>query len=351
MRLRAMRTPSTVTRVGRPVSLAYSSATYATGSTAACGSRMRGGLRPASCAMSRQDLAQCHVLAAENVALADAAAIERQQVARGDIVDVHDVESGVDVSRRPAAGGIEHDLTGGSRLDVSRPDRRRGVDDHDRHAARRRLPCPLLGEELRALVVADHVGESRRVSPRCRGRPVAGKSDGRHAARVYDAPHSRRAGPPRGGSPCRRRWCGRAPAAAAPTACSRPQREKPPRIRRAPARAKRRPSDRPRPARRRALATLRRSEPARTSARTCQPRASSARATAAPTNPVAPVTNALMTSPRRAADEYAPGGRSGSGHDREHSLGDTVPRGEADQRRRHRLGRAAAPPSKRPKRS
>ena len=83
----------------------------------------------------RQDVAQRHVLAAQNVALTDTPAVECQQVARRYVIDVYDVESGVDVSRRPTAGGIEHDLTRGRRLDVTRPDRRRGVDDHDRHAA------------------------------------------------------------------------------------------------------------------------------------------------------------------------------------------------------------------------
>jgi len=42
----------------------------------------------------------------------------------GNIVDVHDVESGIDIRGRAPGSGIENDLSGRRRLDVSRPDGR-----------------------------------------------------------------------------------------------------------------------------------------------------------------------------------------------------------------------------------
>src|SRR6516165_1149943 len=69
-----------------------------------------------------ENLAQRHVLTAENVALTDAPALERQQVARGDIIDVHDVEAGVYIGGRPARGGVHDHLSGRRRLDIARPD-------------------------------------------------------------------------------------------------------------------------------------------------------------------------------------------------------------------------------------
>ena len=49
--------------------------------------------------------------------------MERHEMAGRHVVDVHDVEPGVDVRRHPPGRGIENHLPGGSRLDVSRPDR------------------------------------------------------------------------------------------------------------------------------------------------------------------------------------------------------------------------------------
>ena len=105
-------------------------------------------------------------------------------MAAGNIVDVHEVEPGVDVRGHPARGGVEDHAAGRRRLDVAGADRRRRIHDHDRvvelvGAAAHRL----LGEELRALVGADHVVErhGRRLVGR---RAVAIDPEHRDARRI-----------------------------------------------------------------------------------------------------------------------------------------------------------------------
>ena len=65
---------------------------------------MRGGFATDELRDLREDLPQRHILAAQDVALAGAAALKRQEMARGDVIDVDDVETRIDVGRRsPAA--------------------------------------------------------------------------------------------------------------------------------------------------------------------------------------------------------------------------------------------------------
>ena len=56
----------------------------------------------------------------EDVALADAATMKRQQMSGGNVIDVHDVESRVHIGRHAAGRGIEHHLTRRRGLDVAR---------------------------------------------------------------------------------------------------------------------------------------------------------------------------------------------------------------------------------------
>ena len=58
----------------------------------------------------RKNLPQSHVLAAQNVALAGVPALKRQQVARSDVVDMDDVEAGIDVGRRAPTSGVQDNL-------------------------------------------------------------------------------------------------------------------------------------------------------------------------------------------------------------------------------------------------
>ena len=155
-------------------------------------------------------------------------------------------------------------------------------------------------------------------------RAVRRNADGRDAAGVDDALHARACARRSGCCGCPRRWCDRAARDRARPDDSPPRRETTP--------------SQPSSARSSELASARspsttstagaadcaRSEPLRASARTCQPAASNARATAAPTNPVAPVTSAFMRCAQRRATRSR---RS------ERSRRPIAPR-QADQRRR-----------------
>ena len=56
-----------------------------------------------------QHRGQEHVLAAEDVALADAPAAQGGEVPGGDVVDVDQVEAGIDEGRHAAGGGLDDD--------------------------------------------------------------------------------------------------------------------------------------------------------------------------------------------------------------------------------------------------
>ena len=94
--------------------------------------------------------------------LAAAPAREREQVARRDIINVHDVETGVDVGRHASRGGILHHAAGRGRLHVARAHRCGRVDDDHRRACPGGFARHLLRQKLRALVVTDHVGKGDR---------------------------------------------------------------------------------------------------------------------------------------------------------------------------------------------
>ncbi len=103
----------------------------------------------------RQHLVQTHVLAAQDVILADAALAEREQMARRHIIDMHEVEPGIDEGRHAAIGRLHDDAPGRGRLDVARADRGGRADDHDgKPLAGHALHQPL-GDELGFLIGAD----------------------------------------------------------------------------------------------------------------------------------------------------------------------------------------------------
>ena len=112
----------------------------------------------------------------EDVLLADATALGREQMAAGDIADVHQVEAGVERREHPSFEEVHDHLTGRRRLDIPRADGRRGVHDDDRQARARELQRRLLGEELGRLVGSDHVTEADRRVLRS-WRPVGGDSE------------------------------------------------------------------------------------------------------------------------------------------------------------------------------
>src|SRR5882757_2916865 len=132
-----------------------------------------------------QYLLQRQVLAAENVAFAGAAVMKSHQVARCNVIDVHDIESGVDVRRHTAGSGVEHQLTGRCRLHVARPHRCRWVDDDGRRPGGRGLEYQALGKKFRAFVMTDHRRE-RDGRALIAGRTIRRYAHGRNAAGVDD---------------------------------------------------------------------------------------------------------------------------------------------------------------------
>ncbi len=98
-------------------------------------------------------------------------------MAGGDVVDVHDVEPGIDKARQMPARGFENQPPGRRRLEVARTHRGRRVDDDRRQTAPADQPeHDLLGLELRLLVWPDHFGESA-------GRVFVGHTAGNQADR------------------------------------------------------------------------------------------------------------------------------------------------------------------------
>jgi len=60
----------------------------------------------------REQVAQQDVLAAEDIALADPAALEGEQMTLGDVVDMREVEASVDKGGNLAARGVEKNAAG-----------------------------------------------------------------------------------------------------------------------------------------------------------------------------------------------------------------------------------------------
>src|SRR5207244_6733402 len=77
----------------------------------------------------REHLAQAHVLPAQDMSLADAAAAQSRQMPGRHIVDVDEIEAGLHKSRHAAARRLDDDAPGWSGVDVTRADPRRGIDD------------------------------------------------------------------------------------------------------------------------------------------------------------------------------------------------------------------------------
>ncbi len=131
-RARSSPSPTRSTRAaarGAPRSR-FTSPSAAPARTAAYGTRMRGGGLPAARAIRGERLLERQVLAAEQVALAAAAALEREQVAARDVAHVDEVHArGVDVAAVAAARDARAPSPGRRRRAVALADRRRRVDD------------------------------------------------------------------------------------------------------------------------------------------------------------------------------------------------------------------------------
>src|SRR5215471_19067712 len=105
------------------------------------------GRQPGEIGEGTEDLEEGEIAVAEHVLLADPPPIGGEDVAARDVAHVDDVEAGVDGADHLAAQEVHHHLPGGRGLHVPRPQRGRGIDDHDGGAA----GCPFqrdpFGEE------------------------------------------------------------------------------------------------------------------------------------------------------------------------------------------------------------
>ena len=108
----------------------------------------------------RQHVGKENVLASEDIALPDTPSLERSEMAGCDVVDVNEIEAGVDKSGHTPGRRLHDDPAGGRRPDVPRPDRRGRIDDdcrqaipfdHRLHQALRDDLAPLVGADRRIL--------------------------------------------------------------------------------------------------------------------------------------------------------------------------------------------------------
>ena len=87
-----------------------------------------------------EELAHRQIGVAEDVPLAAFAAIERQQLSFGDVVDVDHVHARIDVRRQASLEKIADHRAGRGRLDVADAHRKRRIHDHGVQSALRCLP-------------------------------------------------------------------------------------------------------------------------------------------------------------------------------------------------------------------
>ena len=248
MRLRAISAPSSGASGSRPsMRPSMVSSTAATAMARAWGIRTRGGAAAAEPGQQPQDLAQGHVLVAQDVAAAGPPALQREAVAGGDVADVNQVEAGVNVGGHAAGQEVGDDAARRGGGVVARPDGRGRVDHHDVLALARGGQGEALG--------ARPSSACRRRSPGAGGSGVSsspGAPSGREADRGHGrAVDHRHALARRGGEDVARavrRWCGsprRPGGGPASTARPRGTRRRTPRAARAHGAASRRsPGDR-----------------------------------------------------------------------------------------------------------
>ena len=119
------------------------------------------GVRVATCARQacdvRQHVGERHVLSAENVAFADAAMLECSKMARGDVVDMHEVEASIDESRHPAGSCLDDDPPGWRWAPSRGPTGRGRVDDDSRQEVVDHFSDEPLGGNFAALISPDRL--------------------------------------------------------------------------------------------------------------------------------------------------------------------------------------------------
>jgi len=126
-----------------------------------------------------------YIFAAENVSLANPASVQRREMAGRRIVDVDEIEAGIDKAGHASAGGLHDDASCRRRLDVAGTDRGRRIDDHRRQpGALDHVVDQALGQHLALLVGSDRlIGRKRPVLVR---RLARVQPDRRHTAGIDD---------------------------------------------------------------------------------------------------------------------------------------------------------------------
>ena len=111
-----------------------------------------------------QDLAEPHAIAAEDVALADAAALHRQHQAHGDVADVDEVDQEVEMRLHLLLQEVPQHRGRRRQIVVGGADRHGRRADHEREARGCGLRGVMLGERLRPRIGAGHrVGRLQRL--------------------------------------------------------------------------------------------------------------------------------------------------------------------------------------------
>src|SRR5579872_1841114 len=127
------------------------------------------------------------VLAAQDVTAPDAAALEREHVPEGDVVDVRDVERRIDVPGHPSVEVVEDEPTRGRGRPVVGPEGERRHDDRRRQPLRCGAQHLVLGDVLRPLVRPEQMADIRIVAFMGGATVVRGlEPQGPDGARVHD---------------------------------------------------------------------------------------------------------------------------------------------------------------------
>ena len=113
-------------------------------------------------ASSRRSAFNVKFSAAEDIPLALPCPVRRPAGGPGDIADIHQIQTGIDIRRHRPLKIIDDDLPGRRRLEIVLAHRRGWIHYHDRQSCRGKLERHLLRQKLRPLVRTRHIVECHR---------------------------------------------------------------------------------------------------------------------------------------------------------------------------------------------
>ena len=139
---------------------------------------------------SVENLLQRQVFPTEDVPFTEAPTLQRRQMHPRNLIHIDKIQPRIDIRRKLLIQKVDDDPSRRRRLHIHRAHRRRRIQNHDLLPRARRLNRHLLGHPLRALVVPDHVRLAHR-RLFIHDRRILAKSHRRHARCVHHAPHAR----------------------------------------------------------------------------------------------------------------------------------------------------------------